>query len=161
MGFSSSRRPPVVDLPTTRTVATNLTLVSSFWQAGAVSDDAIRRVLAAYCQTCDDGRFDEFVALFAPNAVFQAAGYEPVQGRAAIKAFMESGYTPDVRGKHVLGEPLITVDGDTASASTDFVFVGRQGERGWGILTAGRYADELARDASGAWALTRRVISML
>jgi uncharacterized protein (TIGR02246 family) len=128
---------------------------------GEVSEEAIRRVLAGYCQSCDDGLFDDFAALFAPDAVFQALPAEAVQGRDAIKSFMEAGYGPDMRGKHLCGEPLIRVDGDTATATTDFVFVGRKPGGGWGVTVVGRYGDDLARDDMGTWRFTRRVISML
>ena len=124
-------------------------------------EEAIRRTLAAYCQTCDDGRFDEFVALFADDAVFAVPPGAPAEGREAIRGFMEAGYTPDVRGKHLLGEPLITVSGSSAAALTDFVFVGRRDGGDWGIVTTGRYDDELRRTPDGTWLFTRRTISML
>jgi uncharacterized protein (TIGR02246 family) len=126
-----------------------------------VTEDAIRRVLASYGQTCDDGRFDEFATLFAADATFQALPGEPVRGRDAIRDFMAAAYTPEVRGKHLLGEPLITADGDTATAATDFAFMGRTAEGGWAVTVVGRYQDDFARGEDGAWRFTRHVIAML
>jgi uncharacterized protein (TIGR02246 family) len=125
------------------------------------TEEAIRRTLAAYCQTCDDGRFDEFVDLFAADAVFVVPPGPSAGGREAIRGFMEAGYKPEVRGKHLLGEPLITVSGESATALTDFVFVGRGDGGQWGIVVAGRYDDELRCESDGCWRFTRRTITML
>lgn len=126
-----------------------------------MTEEAIRKVLASYGQTCDDGRFEEFAALFATDAVFHALPGEPVQGREAIRSFMEAAYTPEVRGKHLLGEPLITLDDGAATATTDFAFMGRLPEGGWGVSVVGRYHDELARGDDGVWRFTRHTIAML
>jgi uncharacterized protein (TIGR02246 family) len=126
-----------------------------------VTEEAIRKVLASYGQTCDDGRFEEFAALFAADAVFHAPPGEPVQGRDAIRSFMAAAYTPEVRGKHLLGEPLIALDGDTAAVTTDFAFMARLPEGGWGISVVGRYDDQLERSDDGAWRFTRHTIAML
>ena len=124
-------------------------------------EEAIRRTLAGYCQTCDDGRFEEFASLFAVSAVFHVPPGDPVQGREAIRKFMEAAQPPEARGKHLCGEPLITLSGDEAEVTTDFVFVGRRGDRGWSITTTGRYHDTLARDPDGMWRFTTRTIFML
>lgn len=124
-------------------------------------EEAIRRTLASYCQACDDGRFDEFAALFAVDATFEVPPAAPALGRDAIRGFMETGYQPEVRGKHVLSEPLVDVDGDDATATTDFVFVGRSSAGAWVVKAAGRYHDTLRRTADGPWEFTRRLIAMM
>ena len=49
------------------------------------------------------------------------------------------------RGKHVTSNSLIDVDGDSATASTDYLFV-RPTAEGPAIVAAGRYRDLLVRD---------------
>jgi uncharacterized protein (TIGR02246 family) len=127
--------------------------------------DAIRSLLAAYCQTCDDGHFEEFGELFVENASFVVMGTTHV-GRAAIRAFMEAAQPPERRGKHIISEPLITLlpvvgGGLTATVQTDYLFVGRIPDGGLGVTSTGRYVDHLDRGADGRWRFGRRQIVFL
>ncbi len=130
--------------------------------------EGIRRTLAAYCHTCDDGRFDEFAELFTSDARFVVLG-DTREGRDAIQAFMAASMPPEVRGKHMCANSLIEVadDGRSASAVTDFVFVGRAAGTvegaamgAFAITSAGRYLDELALDGE-RWRFARREIVFL
>jgi len=114
----------------------------------ARASDGIRRTIAQYCQLCDDGRFDEWIALFTADARFHVMG-RTTMGRADIKAFMEVGQREELRGRHATFEPLIDLaeDGNTARVWTDFVFV----DKGGTITTIGRYHDEMARGTDGRW----------
>ena len=81
------------------------------------------------------------------------------EGRDAIKGFIEKAQPPEQRGKHVAINPLIDVDGDTATARTDYVFVGRTAD-GLAVTSAGRYHDRLVRDG-GRWRFAeRRIVFM-
>jgi uncharacterized protein (TIGR02246 family) len=127
--------------------------------------DAIRSLLAAYCQTCDDGQFEEFALLFVENASFVVMGGTQV-GRDAIRAFMEAALPPEVRGKHIISEPLIQLlpvvgGGLTATAQTDYLFVGKLPGGGLGVTSSGRYLDHLDRGADGRWRFGRREIVFL
>ena len=128
-----------------------------------MSDDvaaelAIRRTLAAYCQTCDDGRFDEFAACFAGDATMTALG-QTVRGRDAIRDWITAAMPPSRRGKHVCVNAVITITGDVARSDSDFLFLA-PGRDGPVVTTAGRYADELERDGD-RWVFTRREITLL
>lgn len=79
------------------------------------------------------------------------------EGRAAIKAFIEKGQTPERRGKHMCANPLIEVDGDHARAWTDYVFVART-DAGYAITSAGRYHDRLVR-VRDRWCFAEREIT--
>lgn len=116
---------------------------------------AVRRTLAEYSQTCDDGRFDEFGECFTADAVVVVLGRE-VRGRTAIREWIANAMPPERRGKHVCVDPIITVEEDRATASSDFMFVARDAG-GWRITTAGRYLDELHLDGD-RWLLSRREI---
>lgn len=121
-------------------------------------EEAIRRTLALYCQFCDDGRFEEWGELFVDDARYRVMG-RTHEGRAAIRAFIEKGQPPEKRGKHVCANPFIEVDGDTAQARTDYVFVAR-GEDGLTITSAGRYHDRFVRDGHRWRFAERRVVFM-
>jgi 3-phenylpropionate/cinnamic acid dioxygenase small subunit len=119
-------------------------------------DAEVRRTMAAYCHTVDDGRFDEFEQLWAADAVVEVRG-DRIEGRAAIRAWIEQAQPPERRGKHVTVNSEIDVAGaDTASSVSDFLFFAR-GERGPRVTASGRYLDEFT-PVEGAWVFTRRRI---
>ena len=119
-----------------------------------MSDDesAIRRLLADYCHLLDDGRFDEWISLFDEDVVFIVMGNR-LQGRGEVRSVIEPTQQEEDRGRHILSEPAIEVDGDTALVVTDFVFVSRTNI----IMTTGRYLDTVRR-CPDRWAFASREI---
>ena len=122
-----------------------------------MSEHAIRRTLAEYCQLLDDGHFDQWVEVFSEDVVFAVMG-QVARGRAAVRQLIEPMQPADARGRHILSEPLIDVngDGDTATALTDYCFVSRSRE----ITSTGRYHDTLVRE-DGRWRIATREIVFL
>ena len=118
-------------------------------------EEDIRRTIARYSMLCDDGRFDEWVDLFTPDATFHVMGATQ-EGRDAIKAFVSAGQTAELRGRHVTSNVLIDVDSwnGTARAWVDLVFVDQEGR----ITTVGRYHDVLERGGDKVWRFTMREI---
>ena len=127
---------------------------------------AIRQVLALYCQLCDDGDFDHWVELFTDDARFTVMG-RTHSGRPALKEFMAAAQPPEKRGKHFLGQSLITGVGNRASGVTDYIFVAKASEpeserrSGYAITSAGRYLDTFLRCPDGAWRIHTREIVFL
>ncbi len=113
----------------------------------------ITRLLAQYCQFCDDGRFDELVDCFTPDAEF-LYGSQAATGTAALRDFFVAAQPPERRGKHITTNVVVEVEGDSATASSDFVFFARAGNE-LVVRVVGRYRDELLRDA-GTWRIQRR-----
>jgi uncharacterized protein (TIGR02246 family) len=122
---------------------------------------AIRRLITLYNMLCDDGRFDEWAELFTKDATFTVMGGTHT-GRAELKAFMEASQPPEARGKHAtVGGSEIVVEGDAARAWTDYIFVGKVGDKGrLGVTSAGRYHDHLRRE-DGVWRIASRTIVFL
>lgn len=120
-----------------------------------MSENGVRRTLAAYCQTLDDGRFDEWASLFTDDVVFTVMGHRLV-GPDAVRAFVEPTQQADARGRHMLSEPVIDIDGDTARATTDYAFIAPNHR----VMSAGRYHDELRRE-SDRWRIAVREIVFL
>ncbi len=112
----------------------------------------IRRVLAAYCQSLDDGRFDDWIDLFTEDCVFVVMGMR-ARGRHELQALIEPNQTDELRGKHMISEPLIDLDRDVAAVATDFMFISRTNE----VLQAGRYHDTVRRNPDG-WRIAEREI---
>ena len=115
-------------------------------------ESAIRRLLADYCHLLDDGRFEEWIALFDEDVVFVVMGNR-LRGRDDVRSFIAPTQQEDARGRHMLSEPVIEVDGDTARVATDYVFVSRTNT----ILSTGRYLDVMRR-APDRWCFASREI---
>ncbi|MCK9875336.1 nuclear transport factor 2 family protein [Frankia sp. Ag45/Mut15] len=120
----------------------------------AVADElAIRDTLVRYCHLLDDGKLDELLALFTPDAVF-AFGAEH-QGTAALAAFFEKSQgTAEQRGRHVTVNTLVEIDGDGAVAVSDFLYFGL-GSPAPEPRLIGRYTDTLSRNGN-RWRIARR-----
>jgi uncharacterized protein (TIGR02246 family) len=121
-------------------------------------EDQVRRTLSRYCQYLDDGDFDRWIELFSDDAVLHFAGRSS-EGRAAIRAFMETVQPPEGRGKHITANSLVDVDGDGATARTDYLFV-HPTAGGLVPVATGRYHDELVRDGD-RWRFRQRRITLL
>ena len=120
--------------------------------------DQIRRTLAEYCQLLDDGRFEQWADLFTEDARLVLLG-RVTTGRDAIRDYM-MGVQPDgSRGLHMTANSLVDADGDSATATTDYMFV-RPSGGGPAIIAAGHYHDRLVRDRT-RWRFSEREITML
>jgi ketosteroid isomerase-like protein len=117
---------------------------------------AIRRLMAHYCHLVDDGAFDELLQLWADDAQLVLRG-ETATGPAAIAAVISGLQTPERRGIHVGANAIIDVEGDTARALSDFVFMRREGTPDPIVKFVGRYADQFVRTREG-WRFRRREI---
>lgn len=116
--------------------------------------DAIAATIAAYCQLCDDGRFDEWAQLFTDDARFVVMG-RTHEGRAAIQAFIEAGQPPERRGRHATFNSLVRLDSaEGARAWTDYLFMDRERS----VTSVGRYHDELVPGPDGRWRFALREI---
>lgn len=125
------------------------------------AESGIRRTIARYCQTCDDGDFAGFAACFTPDAVLTVLDQE-VRGRAAITDWIAAAQPAERRGRHVTANSVIEVSAglDRAQAVSDYVFLARrQGGRPEPSVT-GRYRDTLV-PLGAEWLFQRREISIL
>jgi uncharacterized protein (TIGR02246 family) len=127
------------------------------------AEAGIRRTLARYCQRCDDGDFEAFAELFAADATFTVHGFgEPHVGRDAIKGFMAASMPPEKRGKHLIAQSDIDVDGvaGTATAVTDYTFVAGA-NFDYAVTSAGRYYDRMVKGDDDVWRFAAREIRFL
>lgn len=128
---------------------------------------AIREVLERYMRCNDDLAADRIAELFDEDARFQVMG-RVVAGREAIRAmFAGDGANrppwtaPGELFKqpgsvHVSSNPVIDVDGDTATAESDFLVVRRDAEGRAKPVLVGRYRDRLRRLDDGRWVIATR-----
>lgn len=102
---------------------------------------AIRDLKYRYGRYTDRGEVDAFVDLFTEDADFDVGVYGTGSGRDEIRAFIEWVTEQDVVARvHNIFNPLITVDGDTASG--DWYYIALY-ERDDGVeFGQGYYEDE-------------------
>ena len=118
--------------------------------------DAIRELMATYAQALDACRFADVAACFAPDGEW-TTDYGAARGPAEIEAFIR-GIVP-VKGegpqrKHYITNIIIKVDGDTASAVSDYLIV-REAEAGLIPVMGGTYRDKFVKTPAG-WRFTRK-----
>lgn len=119
---------------------------------------AVTRTLAMYCHLCDDGDFARLVELFALDGSV-AFDEEVVTGRDALTTWFASRQPAERRGKHLVVNMIVDVDGDHATAVSDYVFL-RLVDGAVTPTIAGRYRDRLRRDVA-RWVIERRDIEIM
>jgi hypothetical protein len=120
--------------------------------------DAIRDVLSEYCFCLDGGLHAEMAALFAPDGVWETA-FGSGEGREGIRTLLArigrpSGTEP--RAVHLVGNILITLDGETAQVRSNWAEP-MNSRRGPVIEAAGAYYDQMVK-LDGKWLFKHRRI---
>ena len=118
--------------------------------------DAIRELMATYARALDACRFADVAACFASDGEW-TTDYGAARGPAEIEAFIR-GIVP-VKGegpqrKHYITNIIVTVEGDTASAVSDYLIV-RESENGLIPVMGGTYRDKFVKTRAG-WRFSRK-----
>jgi hypothetical protein len=77
------------------------------------------------------------------------------KGHDELREFLVKHTTGEIY-KHLLVEPLISIDGDTARVESYFVML-NEDPQGPYVRAMGRYRDRLARDTDGRWRFVERI----
>ncbi len=125
----------------------------------------IREVIERSMRAIDDQAGERLAALFDEDAVLQLAG-TVFRGRDAIGKMFRSADPPHWTEPgellkqpavvHRGANPVIDVDGDTATAETDLLVLERDEEGRARITLVARYRDRLRRNDDGSWVITNR-----
>jgi uncharacterized protein (TIGR02246 family) len=119
----------------------------------------IRNVISAYAQAIDDGRTDDVVATFCPDATVNLPGLDVMRGHEAIRAAYAK-MTPRRPQRHVVVNTIVTATGEESATATSDLLVLVKGESGWAVQLVGRYEDELRRD-DGTWRFAARRLTFV
>jgi 3-phenylpropionate/cinnamic acid dioxygenase small subunit len=115
----------------------------------------IQSLLARYVYAIDDKDFDQLDTVFTSDAEIDYTATGGVRGQyAQIKPWLARALAGFPRTQHLIGLPLITLQGDTARART-MLFNPMQPASGPLFFCGATYADELVRTPQG-WRITRR-----
>jgi len=122
----------------------------------------ILRTLYRYGHTIDVGDEDGWADCFAEGGEFatnpRMDGYRPyrIAGRRALAEFVHNHTRPPgLWHKHLLIEPLIEIDGETARVNSYFAVL-TEHEGGPIVRVFGRYVDRMRRDPDGVWRFVER-----
>jgi len=128
------------------------------WELAA--REAIRETVASYAHYADSGRFAEFAALFAPDGALEVHGEPPLNGRDAIRLFLE-GVSLDLEAasttapmiRHHVSNLKIDVESPTSARGVCyFLAVTEHGVDHWG-----RYRDQFVPDGD-RWLFAHRFV---
>jgi hypothetical protein len=116
-------------------------------------EDDIRRTIARYCQLFNGKRWDELGAVFTDDAVI-ATRRGTFRGRDAVVADLKGALPPEYNGTLFVANTVIALEGDTATAISEFL-----GVDGQQITAVGTYVDRLVR-SDDDWLLASKEIRL-
>jgi ketosteroid isomerase-like protein len=117
------------------------------------AEDGIRRTVAKYSQLFDDRQWEALGQIFTPDASITSRR-GTFTGRAAVVKDLQNAMSPEYHGTLFTTNTLISVDGDTATARSDFLEVD-----GTQIVAVGTYSDTFAL-SDGKWLLTSKEVRL-
>jgi hypothetical protein len=120
---------------------------------------AILNTLYRYAHCIDYGLQDEWVDLFTEDGVYHRRGPNiRHEGREELRKFIPTHtHAPQRYHKHVMVEPIITLNGDEATVVSYWTRLD-DGPDGPYLLGFGRYHDRLVRCPDGRWRFKERAI---
>lgn len=114
--------------------------------------NAILNLLGRYAHTVDGRDYESFGELFAEDALLEV-GEHRLEGRDKVVAAVSRTGGRSAPGRHVGANVAVTIDGDRATVTSDFLVFSSTCE----LQQIGRYEDELVK-ADGTWRFARRHI---
>lgn len=123
--------------------------------------------LYRYGHSIDNGLEEEWLDCFALDGAFDVryrVGVRPsrrFEGRDDLARFIAAhSRAPQRWHKHLLFEPLITVDGDRARVRSYFTRLDADDDGTPFVRAFGRYLDELVRGSDGKWRFAERIVEV-
>ena len=120
---------------------------------------AVTELLYRYAELIDSGDFDGVGELLGRGTFMGVAGGASIAKLFATttRRFPEHGNTP--RTRHLVQNPIVEVDGDTATARSTFCVIQQTDVVALQPIVVGRYSDTFARNADG-WYFTERTVEI-
>jgi len=122
------------------------------------SAEEIRNLLVRYGLYLDSKNFEGYVSLFTKDGVLDAP-LGAASGQENIRAMLGNVLGPINAGFHIYANPLIEVDGDSATSMSRFSYVQSIEGQPPELRMVGHYDDILKRE-DGSWKFARRTITI-
>ena len=113
--------------------------------------EEIKKLKARYCYYVDEGRWDELMELWTEDAVAEYGPWGTYSGKESLGKFFREfvpTFVPFIT--HMVHNPLISVDGDSASGQWYFECAGTVAPANRAVWIMGRY-DETYQRATNDW----------
>lgn len=113
--------------------------------------EAIKQLKARYCEICDDMHNpDRITSLFVADAIWESADFGKAQGHEAIRKLFQDFQAMFSFSQHNITNPIIEVDGDSATAIWYILGPWTNTEGGKEIWMTARYDDDYVK-VDGEW----------
>lgn len=113
--------------------------------------EAIKQLKAEYCDICDDDHNpDRITTIFASDGIWEGGSFGQAQGHAAIRELFKKFQTLISFSQHQVLNPVITLDGDRATARWYFFGPFTFYHNNQAKWLAARYQDDYVK-IDGAW----------
>lgn len=119
--------------------------------------EAIRRLKYSYCYHYDRGDFEGFMACFAQDCRVELGLGRRASGRAEVEAMFRRSHTMLQFSSHMVANPLIDVEGDTARGTWYLLLPSTRG--GEALWSQARYDEEYVRE-DGDWKIRSELVTM-
>ncbi len=108
--------------------------------------DDIRDLMTRYCLAIDSGRYDDWVACFTADGVFDSPILGRWQGKIALRQFTEKykTWTGPAQPRHCVMNILIQLDGSRATAES-YLLMTHAAHGKTEVIISGRYEDQLEK----------------
>ena len=113
--------------------------------------ESIKQLKARYCEICDDNHDSERItSIFTDNGIWEGRGIGKAQGHAEIKALFENFQKRISYSQHMVLNPIIEVDGTTATGVWYFFGPFTFYEDNQAMWQAARYREDYEK-IDGTW----------
>ena len=119
--------------------------------------EGVRATIARYTQALDDGRTDDVVATFCPDAAFELPGTGTFTGHDELRAAY-AGWVPTRPQRHLVVNTLVTGWDEHEATAVSDVVLAIEGSSGWAVRFVSRYHDVL-HHSEGEWRFHRRTVA--
>jgi len=120
---------------------------------------AIQSLLARYCHNADYNPPESMRAMFTPDGIFEVPAMSiRFEGIDNIIGFFTASREMTASARHIISSPVIEGEGDKANSST-YLQVLRTDDGVIGVVSIGRYIDQLVRTADG-WRIKHRMVQI-
>ena len=128
----------------------------------AADRQAIVDVCTTYAFALDGRDWALLRSCFTDDAVARYGGAPPSEGYGAIEAACRSALEPLRASQHLLGNHLVTFEGDGARSACYFQaqHVRDDVAGGLTLIVAGRYDDRFVRNV-GSWQIAERILTVM
>ena len=120
--------------------------------------EELRDLITRYCLYIDSGRYDDWVATFTEDGVFDSPILGRWQGRVALKQFTEKyrTWTGDNQPRHCVMNVLVNVEGNHATGEC-YLLMTHASEGKTELVVSGRYEDRMEK-VNGKWLFKERKV---